>query len=62
MEFVDLHSIFRDNLVISSFSNYNNNSETPIICDKFYKPIRTTIFYFNQIVTDIDIDSITPDS
>ena len=30
MEFIDLHSIFKDNLVISSIPNYFNNSETPI--------------------------------
>ena len=62
MEFIDLHRIFKDNLVISSIPNYSNNSETPIICYKYNKPIRSTIFNFNKIVTDTDIDSITPDS
>ena len=32
MEFIDLHSIFKDNLVIASIPNYFDNSETPIIC------------------------------
>ena len=62
MEFIDVHSIFKDNFVISSIPNYFNNSETPIICYKYSKPIRSTIFKFNKIVTDIDIDSNTPDS
>ena len=31
IEFIDFHSIFKDNLVISSIPNYLNNSETPII-------------------------------
>ena len=62
MEFIDLYSIFKDNLVISSIPNYFNNSETPIICYKYNKPIRSTIFNFNKIVTDIDIDSYSPDS
>ena len=62
MEFIDLHSIFKDNLMISSIPNYFNNSETPIICYKYNKPIRSTIFNFNRIVTDIDIDTYTPDS
>ena len=31
MEFIDLHSIFKDSLVIPSIPNYFNNSETPII-------------------------------
>ena len=61
MEFIDLHSILKDNLVISSIPNYFNNSETPIICYKYNKPIRSIIFNFNKIVTDIDIDSNTPD-
>ena len=63
IEFIDLHSIFKDNLVISSIPNYFNNSETPIIYMyyKFNKPIR---FYIdiNKIVTDMVIDSNTPDS
>ena len=44
MEFIDLHNIFKDNLVISYILNYFNNSETPIICYKYNKPIRFTIF------------------
>ena len=62
MEFIDLNSIFKDNIVISSIPNYFNNSETPIICYKYNKPIRSTIFNFNKIVTDINMDSNTPDS
>ena len=58
----DLLSIFKDNLVISSIPNNFNNSETPIICYKYNKPITSTIFDFNKIVPDIDIDSKTPDS
>ena len=60
MELIDLHSIFKDNLVISSFPNYFNNSETLIICYKYNKPITSSIFNFNKIITDID--SNTPDS
>ena len=62
MEFIDLHSIFKDNLVISSILNYFNNSETPTICYKYNRPIRYSIFDFNKIVTDINIDSNTSDS
>ena len=60
IEFIGLHSIFKDNLVISSNLNYFNNSETPIICYIYNKPIRSTVFNFNYIVADID--SNTPDS
>ena len=31
MMFIDLHSTFENNLVLSSIPNYFNNSETPII-------------------------------
>ena len=50
------------NSVISSIPNYFNNSETPIICYKYNKAIRSTIFNFNKIVNDLDIDSNTPAS
>ena len=53
MEFIDLDSIFKDSLVILSIPNYLNNSETPIICYKYNKPIRSTLSNFNTIVTDI---------
>ena len=62
MEFIDLHSIFKDNSVILSIPNYFNNSENPIICYKYNKPIRFSILKFDKIVTDINIDSNTPDS
>ena len=57
-----IHSIFKDNLVFSSIPNYFNISETPIICYQYNKPIGSTIFNLNKIVTDIDTDSNTPDS
>ena len=62
MGFIDLHCILKGDLVIPSKTNYLNNSETPIICYKYNKPIRSTIFNFNKIVTDINIDSNTLDS
>ena len=49
IEFFDLHSIFKDNSVISFIPNYFNNSETPIICYKYNKPIRSKIFNFNKL-------------
>ena len=62
MEFIDLHSICKDKSVISSVLNYFNNSETPIICYKCNKPIRSTIFTFNKTVTDMNIYSCNPNS
>ena len=54
--------VFEDNSVISSILNYFNNSESQIIRYKYNKPIRSAIFNFNKIATDINIDSKTPDS
>ena len=48
--------------MILSIPNYFSNSETPIICYKYNKPIRSTIVNINKIVTDKDIDSNTSDS
>ena len=62
IESTNLHSIFKHNLVISSIPNYFNNSETPIICYLYNKPISYTIFNFNTIVNDLDIDSNAPAS
>ena len=62
IECIDLHSIFKDNLVISSIPNYFNNSDTPIICYEYNKPIRSSIFNFNTIINDIYINSNTPAS
>ena len=49
IEFIDLHSIFKDNSVISSIPNNFNNSETPIICYKYNKPIRSTILTLTKL-------------
>ena len=47
-DFIDLPSIFRDNTVESSIPDYFENKEPPIICYKYSKPIRSTIFNFNN--------------
>ena len=62
LDFIDLPSIFRDSLVISSIPTYFQNSETPIIYYKYNKPIRPIIFKFNKLVSELDIDTSTPDT
>lgn len=62
MDFIDLPSTFKDKAVISSIPNYFKNSEAPIICYKYNKPIRNTIFNFNKLVSDLDIEAKTPES
>ena len=62
MDFIDLPSIFRDKSVQSSIPNHFKNCEVPIICYKYNKPIRGAIFNFNKLVSDLDIETCTPDS
>ena len=56
MNFIDLPSIFQDKFVTSK------NSGPLIICYKYNKPIRHTIFNFNKLVSDLDIHANTPSS
>ena len=61
IDFIDLPSIFRYNTVESSIPDYFESKEPPIICYKYNKPIRSTIFNFNKLVANLDIDTKTPD-
>ena len=63
IDFIDLPSIFRDNTVESSILDYFENKE-PLLFYKYNKPIRSTliIIHFNKLVTNLDIDTKTPDS
>ena len=54
--------IFQDRSVTSSILDYCQNSEPPIICYKYNKPLRHTIFNFNKIMSDLDIHANTPSS
>ena len=47
--------------MISSIPSYFNNSETPMLCYKYNKPILYTMINFNKIVTDMKIDFNTPE-
>ena len=62
IDFIDLPSIFQDKSVIQSIPTYFQNSEPPIICYKYNRPIRNTIFNFNKLVSDLDIHANTPKS
>ena len=55
IDFIDLPSIFKDKSVQSSIPNYLQNCEVPIICYKYNKTIRSAIFHFNKLVSDLDI-------
>ena len=62
IEFINLHSIFKDKSVISSIPTYFENKESPIICYEYNKPIRSTVFNYNKLVTELDIKNSIPDS
>ena len=62
MEFIDLPSTLRDKSVQSAVPNYFKNCEVPIICYKYSKFIRSAIFKFSKVVSDLDIEICTPDS
>ena len=62
IEFIDLPNIFKDRSVTSSIPAYFQNSEPPIICYKYNKPIRNTVFNFIKLVSDLDIHANTPES
>ena len=62
IEFINLPSIFKDKSVISSFPTYFENKESPIISYKYNKPFRSTVFNYNKLVTELDIENSIPDS
>ena len=53
IEFINLPSMFKDRSVTSSIPTYFQNSEQPIICYKYKKSIRKTVFNFNKLVSDM---------
>ena len=62
IDFIDLQSIFHDYKVRQSIPSYFKNSEPPIICYKYNKPIRNLIFNYDQTVRDLNINDTTPQS
>ena len=62
IEFIDLPGIFWANNVISAILSYFENTESPIICYKYNKPIHNTILNFNKLVPDLDIETSSPNS
>jgi hypothetical protein len=63
IDFIDLQSIFRgDKNIIDSIPKYFKNTEPPIICYKYNKPIRSIILNYNKIVSDLNIDINITDS
>ena len=59
IDIIDLPSIFPNKSVTSSIPDYFKNSEPPIICYKYSKPIRNMILNFNKLVSDLAIHANT---
>ena len=61
--FIDLPIIFRGKSIISSIATYFRNTETPIICYKYNKPVRSIIFNVNKLVSDLNMHAnlLTPE-
>ena len=62
IESINFPSIFKNKSVTSSISAYFENKEFPIICYKYNKPIRSTAFNYDELVTELDIENSIPDS
>ena len=62
LEFINLPRIFKGKSLISSFSSYVENKESHFICLNYRKSIHRTILDFNTLVTELDIETTTPDS
>ena len=61
IEFIYLPSVLKDKSVISSILTYFENKESPIICYKYTKPIRSTVLKYNKFVAELDIENFIPD-
>lgn len=62
IDFINLPSIFNDKQVKDSVPKYFKNSESPIICYKYNKPVRDVLFNYNRIVSDLNITCNTPNT
>ena len=57
------HNLIKEKLTELIEQTFNREGSLYLACnDKNIKPIRSTIFNFNKIVNDLDIDSNTPAS
>ena len=62
IDFINLPSIILDKSVISSIPTYSENKESPFICCKYNKPIRSFVLNYNKLVTELDIETTISNS
>ena len=48
--------------LVSSIPTYFQNTETPIICFKYNKPVGSINFNFDKLLSDLDTDTNTPET
>lgn len=60
IDFINLQSIFQNKNITKAIPSYFKNLEPPMICYKYKKPVRTFIFNYNKIVSDLNIHDNTP--
>jgi hypothetical protein len=52
LDLIDLPKIFNDKNVRRLIPPYFRNTESPLICYKYSKPVRSIVFNYNAITTD----------
>ena len=52
---IDMSNIFRDEFVLFAIAAYYKNTESPIICYNYNMHIRSTLFDFNKINSNLDM-------
>ena len=62
IEVINLPSVSKDKSVISSIPAFLENKDYSIICYKYNEPIRRTVFEYNKLLTELDIENSVPDS
>ena len=56
MDFIDLSRILNDKNCTKLIPGYFTNKESPIISYSYTNPIRSSIFNYNELVSDIDLN------
>ena len=62
LDLIDLPKIFNDKNVRRLIPPYFRNTESPLICYKYSKPVRSIVFNYNSISTDINVIRNCPTS
>ena len=53
LDLLNISNIFRDHIVTSKIPQYFENLDPPLICYQYNTPIRSIIFNYNQVTSDL---------